>query len=417
MQFSLRQALIYSWWLLVLLPLFSVAISLGSLQVEVPLEPVLGLQVIGLITYLLLKRPSIHWQRLDSALVLFVVVCLISVVFSYDLRHAGKAWIMMLAYILGFYGSYRILNPSREESQRAWNVCALSFALLAAYSLINVARFGVGYHASYDIAQPFSVGHTLLIASGMPAFLYVFDRACRDGFRWFRVVFLALVVILILVSFSRMYWPVLPVVVLLYGIKYLPRYRKALTVVTLVTVIGGLAGIFALKEYRDRTRAWEDPNDHKTLSAQITSLINLRANDSNLDRLNRWKIAWLIFEDHPVTGGGLRNYQVLFPEYPTQVTFYSDYQVGLVANAHSLYLGWLADLGVLGTLAGLILLVIAAHSIWRYRRHPWAFLGTMLLVNFLALGVIEDFLLLETIAPYWWLSLGVIATQLPRSGT
>lgn len=413
---SLRQILIYGWWILAIVPLFSVSMALtGSMEIDVPLEPIIGLQVLGLIGYYLSNRPKITWRKLDTALLVFSLAAVVSVALAHNQIHAGKAWVVMLAYIAAFYGSYRILNPSQVENTRAWNIYSIGFAVLAVFALINVARLGIGYEASYQIAEPFSAGHTLLIASGMPAFLYVFDRACREGFRWYRLAFLLLVIVLIGVSYSRMYWPVLPVILLLYAIKYVPRHRKALSVLTIVLVVGGIIGIIALKAYRDRTHAWEDPNDHKTLSAQITSLINFRANDSNLDRLNRWKIAWVMFEDHPITGTGMRNYQVLFPEYPTQVTFYSDYQVGLVANAHSFYLGILAEMGIIGAIAMLLFLFVAFQTVWRNRRHAEAFLALMLLINFIALGLIEDFLLLETIAPYWWLSLGFVATMLPRS--
>ncbi len=72
-------------------------------------------------------------------------------------------------------------------------------------------------------------------------------------------------------------------------------------------------------------------------------------------------------------------------------------------NAHQLFLGWLAEMGLLGLLAGLALWALALRAIWFLRGQPPFFFACLVFFNFLLLGLIEDYTLDEDIMPLFWL--------------
>ncbi|MBI4056616.1 MAG: O-antigen ligase family protein [Elusimicrobia bacterium] len=89
--------------------------------------------------------------------------------------------------------------------------------------------------------------------------------------------------------------------------------------------------------------------------------------DPNIGRLELWKTAWNMFKDHPWLGVGLNNYRTLFSRYhPTPI-----YGEEVWGSAHNLYLHQLAERGILGLLALLLLLgSMVYYSIKRYRKNP-----------------------------------------------
>lgn len=396
--------------LLAALPVWSVALNLDTLQtkVMVPLEPLLGLYVLAMAGVAWLRRKKLRLQGMDIGIVLFLAAALLSALLGRNLTTGLKAFIVLAAYIAAFYATWRILPPQRGHYHRVWQAYLGSFAMLMGYSLANGFLNGFGYHQSYDLAQPFSQGHTLLVAMGFPAFLYALDRAFRIRCGWM-MAFVALFGLFVLLSFSRLYWLGLPLFGFLFLLRYLPRWRPWLLGTAAVILVAGTVSLYLIKQHRDAVRAWDDPDDHKTIIAQVLSITSFKANDSNLDRLNRWKIGMMMFHERPLTGIGLNGYAREFNRYPTQVTFYGTERQGQEENAHNLYLGWLSEMGLAGALAGALLLLLAWHHWYRHRSHADAFLLAMLLVNFMLLGLVEDFLFYEKVAPYWWMGLGMMA--------
>ena len=87
-----------------------------------------------------------------------------------------------------------------------------------------------------------------------------------------------------------------------------------------------------------------------------------------------WWVGLEMFADHPITGVGLGNYKLTFLQYkaeflasPRGVAY--DFYIARAAQAHNDYVQLLAELGALGTIALLGLLVLIPVSLWiRLRR-------------------------------------------------
>ena len=91
---------------------------------------------------------------------------------------------------------------------------------------------------------------------------------------------------------------------------------------------------------------------------------------SNLERLNRWGAAWNMFKDRPVFGYGPGTYAFEYAPHqdPEKLTIIST-NFGNQGNAHSEYLGPLAEMGLFGMLSILVFVSALFYS------------GIMLLIN------------------------------------
>ncbi len=81
-----------------------------------------------------------------------------------------------------------------------------------------------------------------------------------------------------------------------------------------------------------------------------------------------WRVAWLVFEHHPVAGVGANNFSVVEPNYALDIT--NATRVSYIAEqpllfpAHNSYLQMLTDVGVIGLIAYLAVIVSCLRAGW-----------------------------------------------------
>ncbi|HMM42898.1 MAG TPA: O-antigen ligase family protein, partial [Thermomicrobiales bacterium] len=138
-----------------------------------------------------------------------------------------------------------------------------------------------------------------------------------------------------------------------------------------------------------------------------------------VERMAHWQAGWHMFEDHPLTGVGIGNFNERYPDYFVRTEF--RYSQG---HAHNYYIHTLAETGIVGLVVYLTLatsfLVLAAIVALR---------STDLMARFVALGaagtmtavyahnVFEDLHVLNLgiiISAAW--ALAVVAHRMWRSG-
>lgn len=105
---------------------------------------------------------------------------------------------------------------------------------------------------------------------------------------------------------------------------------------------------------------------------RLQSATNVTTDASNLERINRWSCALAMFEERPIMGFGPGTYAFEYARFqePENLTIIST-NFGDMGNAHSEYLGPLAEMGVFGLLAMLaIVSAIFYQGITLYQRWP-----------------------------------------------
>ncbi len=105
--------------------------------------------------------------------------------------------------------------------------------------------------------------------------------------------------------------------------------------------------------------------EHTTenFSERIESMSNVSSDASNLERLNRWNCAIRMFKERPIFGWGPGVYSFQYAPFQqaSDLTIIST-NFGTGGNAHSEYLGPLAEQGVLGSLSMIILVIVIFYT-------------------------------------------------------
>ncbi|MDA3929120.1 MAG: O-antigen ligase, partial [Prolixibacteraceae bacterium] len=189
----------------------------------------------------------------------------------------------------------------------------------------------------------------------------------------------------------------------------------ALTIVSIVLVVFVFQDTILQKLEQNSTDSSNDLMDH------ITSMTNISTDASNLERINRWQCAIAMFKEKPVFGWGPGTYAMNYAPFQltSQRTIIST-NSGDGGNAHSEYLGALAEAGIIGTLSFIALLIVVMYSaIMAYFRTSDKRIKTILLSSLMALityyvhGTLNNFLDTDKASvPFWGFTAIIVALDI-----
>ena len=339
-------------------------------------------------------------------LVWILITTLTSTMIIVSLKHLlARMWFVLVFYFLGTQLFKNIGNIRRF----IW-LYVIPLLVVIGYTIYNHWQNGWTQKSAHWVMTPFYNDHTAyaaVIALFIPVVLS-FSRNTNYHLKyrlsaWF--VFLIMITAMIL-SYTRAAWVSLIIAAAVYVIL---AFRIRLTAVVLFAGVG-LALFFAfrteltLKLEQNRQQSSTDFNAH------LQSISNITTDASNLERINRWHSAMRMFEEHPFFGWGPGTYQFQYAPYQlsSEKTIIST-NTGDMGNAHSEYIGPLAESGVLGTVTFvLILLVLLYRTIRLYHRIDdkeirSLALGIMLgLVTYIVHGSLNNFLDTDKASvPFW----------------
>lgn len=207
-------------------------------------------------------------------------------------------------------------------------------------------------------------------------------------------------------SFTRAAWVSLAAAAALWGLMLIGVRFKTLLFAGLLGCVGLGLSWDSLVIQLERNK--QDSSDD--LAQHVESISNVSSDDSNLERLNRWSCAIAMFQERPVFGWGPGTYQFEYAPFQTSSlrTQISTNNADL-GNAHSEYLGPLAEQGAIGLALFLVLLLVAVHLGFKLQQtltNPddrrlalGIFLG---LVTYFVHGVLNNYLDTDKAsAPFW----------------
>lgn len=138
-------------------------------------------------------------------------------------------------------------------------------------------------------------------------------------------------------------------------------------------------------------------------------------NFATVQRMAFWQTAVGMWEDHPWVGVGPGNYPVAYARYYVHPAFSEP----LAGHPHNIYLQLLAEVGLVGLAAYLLLLAWALAAAWRaYRRAPalviWrtAVIGVMGTLTAVMVHTLFDNIYVHGMNVYVGLALGLVAAAL-----
>ena len=227
------------------------------------------------------------------------------------------------------------------------------------YTIYQHAIRGFEEKPAHWVMQPFFKDHTsygALLALYIPVIIgYLFN----PGFRW-NLKFLAFNVLLIFIvgiilSYTRAAWVSL---IAALGVYLLIQFRVKLWMLVSAGVLV-LAVLFTFQEDILIKLEKNRQDSSGDLAEHVESISNVASDASNLERINRWNCALRMFEERPVFGWGPGTYKFQYAPFQSsqELTIIST-NFGDLGNAHSEYLGPLAEMGVLGLLTFLAIIIL-----------------------------------------------------------
>ncbi len=322
-----------------------------------------------------------------------------------------KFWVSKLWFIVAFYFLGILLFRDKKNIYRFIGLYCAAFIVVIFYAWSR--HLGYGFHndnAAHFVMNPFYKDHTsygAMLAFFIPFLIGItFSKDYRQRYRYLAGVGLTLFTIALVLSYTRAAWLSLAAagavwIVMKLKLRFQPLFLTALSILALVLV------------FQTQILMFLEQNDQESsanLGAHLSSMTNVTTDASNLERINRWSSALRMFEEKPVLGWGPGTY--MFQYAPFQLTrnrtiISTNSADG--GNAHSEYLGPLAESGVLGMLSFILLVAvivyIAVHAYTRAkdREVRLIILSAIIgLITYLVHGFLNNFLDTDKAAvPFW----------------
>ena len=145
-------------------------------------------------------------------------------------------------------------------------------------------------------------------------------------------------------------------------------------------------------------------------SEHIKSISNISTDASNLERINRWMSAIRMFKERPLTGWGPGTYQFQYApfQHSSEMTVIST-NSGNRGNAHSEYIGLMAEQGLPGLMLMLVFLITLFSTGFRVVNalevgsdRSIAICALLGLVSYFCHGVLNNFLDMDKAAVLVW---------------
>lgn len=307
-----------------------------------------------------------------------------------------KLWFLIPVYFLG----YVILQDEKNIKRFVWlYIGALTVVVL--YTLTNHAANGFDEETGHWVMWPFFKDHTsygAILALMYPFFFgYFFSRKNPTLFRITLIFLILLFGFAIIMSYTRAAWLSLVAALIVYLlIRFRVKFKYLLA-------LGGVVLIYAAMSWTQIQHNLErNQSEHATenFDERVESMANITTDASNLERLNRWGSAIRMWQERPILGWGPGTYAMCYAPFQLSsgLTIIST-SSGNRGNAHSEYLGPLAEQGLIGMLLMLILVGYTMYTgITLYLRMPAGDLRMLVLMMILGLvtyylhGILNNYL-------------------------
>ena len=325
-------------------------------------------------------------------------------------------------FIVGFYFLTAVLFKSGKNIEKYIWLYMLPLMIVIFYTIFR--HFGYGLwdkQAAHFVMNPFYNDHT---AYGAALAMYVpflfgfsFTSIYSTKTRAFVQLVLVILLIALILSYARAAWVSMVAafgiwVIMRLKIRFKPIFLTALISISVILVFQN-----QLLMYLERN----DTESSANLTEHISSISNISSDASNLERLNRWSCAIRMFEEKPIFGYGPGTY--MFSYAPFQLT--ADRTIISTnsadgGNAHSEYLGPMAESGFMGLITFLILIgvviytAIHAYSRTNDKRLKTILMGALLgLISYYIHGILNNFLDSDKLSvPFWGFTAIIVAVDI-----
>lgn len=396
--------------------------ELGKLSLSIPSEP-MAIVLVLMFFILLITSGKVDKSFLKHPISIIIyiyfiwlgITCITSVDKIVSIKFIlAKIWFIIPCYFLA--GVYF------RENKNIINylfLFVLGMTLISFYNVVHLSLYNFEDKPSQWTMQPFFKDHAILgaiIAMTLPLSLGLKKLSGKDIIKKsFLFFFFVMLTICLVVTYSRAAWASIIPAVLLYVVFYFRiRFKWVMAVFIMV-----FAYLFMNIEtiIMDMERNKMSGSDDLIENAE--SISNISSDPSNLERINRWSTAVEMWKDRPVFGWGPGTYMFEYAPFQLKRNYTSiSTNFGDVGNAHSEYLGPLAENGLPGLLIFIGLLFATFYFAFRAHSDSESRMDKIListaacaLITYFTHGFLNNYLDTDKAANIFWPLIAIIVIQ------
>jgi O-antigen ligase len=404
------------------------SIDLGNydfgVSISVPSEPLL----IGILFFLVLKflleggiENRIMRHPVTIAILFNLSWILVTAVTSDMPLVSFKYLLSRLWFIVPLYFGGLMLFRTKINIRKFIWTYVTSLIIVVFYTTWIHMGNGFSEKAGHWAMTPFYNDHTAygaILALFIPVvFGMVLDKSLSMKQRkWASITGLIFTIALFL-SFSRAAWVS---VVFAIGVLVLVMLHIRFRWIVISTV--ALFAIFLTFKVEILEKLEKNKQDASAnFIEHIQSVSNISSDASNLERINRWQAALRMFSEKPLLGWGPGTYQFEYApfQHKNEKTVIST-NFGNRGNAHSEYIGPLAESGILGMSSVLFLVISVIYTglnVYKKSNNRQtrliALSVTLGLITYFVHGLMNNFLNTDKAGvPFWGLVAIIVALDL-----
>jgi len=321
-----------------------------------------------------------------------------------------KYLVSRLWFVVPFYFVASLMFKKLSNIRKFYWLYISALIIVIIYTLINHSRFGFEEEAGHWVMTPFYNDHTAYgaaLAIYFPVVVgFLFYPGISRPLKLLNFFVFLIFVVAIILSYGRAAW-ISIIIAFAVFIMVMLKIRFYWLLISIAVVLG----VFFTFQHQILDSLEKNKQDSSANFVEhVQSITNISSDASNLERINRWQAALRLFEDKPVFGWGPGTYQFVYAPYQRskEKTIIST-NLGDKGNAHSEYLGPLAEEGLPGSLFVILLVGMVIYTgikvYIKTKDREIKFLSMMSLlglVTYFAHGFLNNFLDTDKLSvPFW----------------
>jgi O-antigen ligase len=333
-----------------------------------------------------------------------------------------KFFLSRIWFVVGFYLLTAMLFNSGKNIEKFIWLYTIPLLVVIFYTINRHLGYGLwDKQAANFVPNPFYNDHTAYgaaLAMYLPfLFGFSFTKIYSPGLRIFVRIVLGILIVGLILSYARAAWLSMMVALAVWIFMRLKLRFKPLFITFCVTLTLVLTFQTQILMYLERNNTESSAN----LGEHLSSMTNISSDASNLERINRWSCAIRMFEDKPILGWGPGTYMFNYAGYQltNERTIISTNSAD-GGNAHSEYLGPMAESGILGLITFLILISVVSYTtVHTYMRTNDKRIKTLVMSALLGLityfihGTMNNFLDTDKLSvPFWGFTAIIVALDI-----
>ncbi|MBN2614671.1 MAG: O-antigen ligase family protein [Bacteroidales bacterium] len=398
--------------------------ALGS-SLSVPTEPMMmGIVMVFAVNLLFRNRynPKLLTHPMAYLVYLYLFWMLVTMLTSSMPWVSLKHLLSRIWFVVPFFFVAASVFRKKQNIHRFYVLYLAALSIVVVYTLVRHAQYGFSEDAGHWVMTPFYNDHTAYgaaLAMFIPVLAgFVVYPGISLLKRILALLFLGFFVVAIIFSYTRAAWlSLFAAIIVLFVVLARIKFRW---LVFAVLLAGGTVFTFHQQIIDRMEKNKQDSSSN--FDKHLQSMSNISSDASNLERLNRWNAALLMFDQRPWLGWGPGTYQFVYAPFQLarDRTVIST-NTGDRGTAHSEYLGPLSEEGFPGLLIVLALFGYAIYlglKLYRSENREIRVLSLMTtlgLLTYMVHGFMNNFLSTDKLSvPFWGFIAVLVALDVYR---